>query len=46
LWPGDGSCHPFPVAPNLLDRQLAATTKPNQVWPALARACHISCDIT
>lgn len=28
------SSHPFPVAPNLLDRQFAATTKPNQVWLA------------
>ena len=28
------SSHPFPVAPNLLDRQFSATTKPNQVWLA------------
>ena len=28
------SRHPFPVAPNLLDRQFTATTKPNQVWLA------------
>ena len=25
---------PFPVAPNLLDRQFSATAKPNQVWLA------------
>ena len=28
------SSHPFPAAPNLLDRQFAAATKPNQVWLA------------
>ena len=28
------SRHAFPVAPNLLDRQFSATTKPNQVWLA------------
>ncbi len=28
------SRHAFPVAPNLLDRQFNATTKPNQVWLA------------
>ena len=28
------SRHSFPVAPNLLDRQFTATTKPNQVWLA------------
>jgi len=28
------SRHAFPVAPNLLDRQFTATTKPNQVWLA------------
>lgn len=28
------SRHPFPVAPNLLDRQFSATTKPNQIWLA------------
>ena len=29
-----GQPPPFPVAPNLLDRQFSATTKPNQVWRA------------
>lgn len=28
------SRHPFPVAPNLLDRQFSATSRPNQVWLA------------
>jgi len=28
------SRHAFPVAPNLLNRQFTATTKPNQVWLA------------
>ena len=28
------SCHPFPIAPNLLDRTFSATTKPNAVWLA------------
>ena len=28
------SHHAFPAAPNLLDRQFNATTKPNQVWLA------------
>lgn len=28
------SRHAFPIAPNLLDRQFSATTKPNQVWLA------------
>src|SRR3978361_1811219 len=28
------SRHPFPVAPNLLDRKFSATSKPNEVWLA------------
>lgn len=28
------SRHPFPIAPNLLDRNFSATTKPNAVWLA------------
>ena len=28
------SCHPFPVAPNLLERRFSATSRPNQVWLA------------
>ena len=28
------SCHAFPVAPNLLEREFSATSRPNQVWLA------------
>ena len=28
------SRHPFPVAPNRLDRKFSATSRPNQVWLA------------
>ena len=28
------SRHAFPVAPNLLERQFSATSRPNQVWLA------------
>ena len=28
------SRHPFPVAPNLLERKFSATSRPNQVWLA------------